>query len=148
MKLCPKCFEETRQEFMTKGTLFGMQMVVFNHLDKLLSLDVITNKTGADARIHVAHRHSVLRAGQGPIKGLCDNFLKHVSDVRPLVDQVSNSSYRTHSDSETRWCTSCEKRLRKKSGGGRMHEFVITMFGGMPVVISKEPDDRQSNTSQ
>ena len=146
--LCHKCFAKTRKELMTKGTLLGMEMVPFNHLHRLLTLDVITNKTGTDARIHVAHRRDVLRAVQTPIKALCGNRLTHITEIQPLVDPESINTYRTHRDGETRWCPACEKRLRKLSGGIRMHNFAITMFGGMPILIGTGVGDRQSDTNQ
>ena len=146
--LCPKCFEELREEYMEKGTLFGFKIKESESMGRLLSLSVVTNKGGADARIHVAWERSVIRAHESPIKALCGNRLGHVSGVRPLVDPSSISVFETHDDSESRWCTACEKRFRKLAGGVRTHRFTTTLVTGHPMVFGVEERTGQKGASE
>lgn len=133
--LCPKCVEESRPEYEEKGTLFGMEIKAAESTNHLLKLHVVKNTTGTKAVVHIAWDKSVFRAGHARIKALCGNSLKHVSDVRPLVNPGSPSVYETHKVGAPRWCPVCERSLRKLMGGERTHTFATAMIGGYPNVL-------------
>lgn len=133
--LCPKCVEGSRPEYEEKGTFFGMEIKEAESTNHLLKLHVVTNTAGAKAVVHIAWDYSVFRAGHAGIKALCGNPLKHVSDVRPLVNPSSLSIYETHKAGEPRWCPVCERSLRKLMGGERTHAFATAMIGGYPNVL-------------
>ncbi len=145
--LCPKCFEESREEFMEKGTLFGMRLIGDDSTSHLLSLHLVTNKNGNDATVHVARERNVIRAPESPIKALCGNRLGHVSGVRPLVELNSVSAFETHKDEAPKWCPPCEKRFRKLVGGVRTHNFATAMVTGHPMVYGYEEPTRQKGTT-
>ena len=146
--LCPKCVEESREEFMQAGTLFGMELKVSESTNHLRSLYLVTNKVGEDARIHVAYIRDVLDAAKMPIKALCGNRLKRVNGIQPLVDPSSVSLYETHSDSATKWCTTCEGRFRTLIGDVRVHNFAVSMVAGHPIVIGVEMSTEEKDQSK
>ena len=138
--VCQSCRQETSRELSTKGTMRGMEVKPTDQIYRLYGLDVITNKSGADARIHIANKRNVLKMRDGSVNALCRNRLTHIKEIRPLVKRNSSNMYQTHTGAGAKWCALCEKSLRKLLGGVRMHDFSIFDSGGVPFVIGRTAD--------
>ena len=136
--LCPKCFEETRHEFTTKGTLLGTIPTPSADVLALRHVHLITNKKRGRTGVHVVHERYLIGNSESHIVAECGTQLNEISAIRPVVDPSMVSTFDTHSQQETRWCSVCEKRTRQLAGGIRAHRFATMEMGGFPVVLSLE----------
>ena len=133
--ICNECLEGLLSEHLG----IPLKLTVSNRTENWRNLFLVTNKAGHKARVHVIRKRDLLRPSDVPAKAICNSALRQVNRVRPLVQESVGDPIKTHSDSETRFCTTCEKLLRKESAGIRSHRFIPFEFAGHVGILMEEP---------
>lgn len=137
--VCNECLGDLLSEHLG----FPIKLTTSNRTDNWRDLFLVTNKAGYKARVHVIRKRDLLRPPDAPAKAICKNMLTQINHVRPLVPKSEGDPIKTHSDSSTRFCTTCEKLLRKEAASIRSHRFIPFEFAGHVGILMEEPPGKE-----